>query len=104
MMVARAAVERMIAAYPQTRYRSIHAYPLPQGPQQDQFALFDCMIDPETGEYLSEDFTFCRRWRDIGGKLWLDREGALTHCGPHDFHGNVAARFPASMSHKASAG
>ena len=39
-------------------------------------ALFECMIDPETKEYLSEDFGFCRRWRALGGKIWLDVEGA----------------------------
>ena len=93
MMIARSAIERMVAAYPQTRCRSAHAYASQQAPPAEQFALFDCMIDPQTGEYLSEDFTFCRRWRDIGGTLWLDREGPLTHGGPHDFRGNPAARF-----------
>lgn len=93
MMIARAAIVSMVAAYPQTRYRAIHAFPLPVGAQAEQHALFDCMIDPATGDYLSEDFTFCRRWRDIGGKIWLDQAGALTHCGQHDFRGDVTARF-----------
>jgi hypothetical protein len=37
------------------------------------------MIDPETREYLSEDFGFCRLWRELGGKIRLDAEGSLVH-------------------------
>lgn len=95
MMVSRAAVARMIAAYPQTRYRAIHAWPLPDGPERERHALFDTMIDPQTGEYLSEDFAFCHRWRAIGGRIWLDTQCRLTHVGSLEFHGNPAARFAA---------
>jgi hypothetical protein len=54
------------------------------------YNLFDCMIDPETGMYLSEDFTFCHRYRKLGGKVWLDTESRLHHVGSMDFHGRVA--------------
>ena len=47
---------------------------------RNQYALFDCMIEPETGVYLSEDYTFCRRWRDLGGKIWLDTPGRPDPC------------------------
>lgn len=30
------------------------------------------MIDPDCGEYLSEDFAFRRRWTDLGGEIWMD--------------------------------
>jgi hypothetical protein len=29
------------------------------------------MIDKETGAYLSEDFVFSQRWRDLSGKIRL---------------------------------
>ena len=50
------------------------------------------MIEPDTGIYLSEDYTFCRLWRNLGGKIWLDTQGALMHVGPHEFCGAPAAR------------
>ncbi len=43
------------------------------------------------GVYLSEDFMFCKKWRDMGGTIWLDRKGRLNHIGAHIFHGNPSA-------------
>lgn len=48
------------------------------------FALFDCWID-ETGNYLSEDYAFCRRWRDLGGDVWADPGLLLSHNGTATF-------------------
>jgi len=91
MLLKRQVIERMIAAYPETRYKSVHAYS--NAKATDNYALFDCLIDKETGAYISEDFAFCQRWRDIGGKIWLDTEGKLTHIGSYSFGGDPAARY-----------
>jgi hypothetical protein len=91
MMIKRQTLERMMSAYPHTRYTAAHTAAVPSR-SPHQYALFDCMIDPDNGHYLSEDYTFCRRWRDIGGKLWLDTKGELIHVGPHEFLGQPAAR------------
>ncbi len=91
MLIRREALERMIAAYPETRFITAHDRS-EQNPSQNLYALFDCMIDPATGEYLSEDYTFCRRWRDIGGEVWLDTRSQLQHTGPWEFAGNLAIR------------
>jgi hypothetical protein len=64
----------------------------------NRFALFECMIDPKTGTYLSEDFAFCKRWTDIGGEIWADLESKLDHVGPSVFHGDVSSQFGASAS------
>jgi hypothetical protein len=37
--------------------------------------------------YLSEDFFFCRKWRDIGGRVWCFPEANLSHAGVHVFAG-----------------
>ena len=59
----------------------------------NRFALFECMIDPATGTYLSEDFAFCKRWTDIGGEIWADLQSRLDHVGPSVYRGEVASQF-----------
>lgn len=52
-------------------------------------AIFDCMIDPITRRYLSEDYAFCRRWQQIGGKIFADVTTVLGHVGNLRFNGSV---------------
>ena len=37
------------------------------------------------GRYYSEDWTFCENWRDIGGKVWVDKRVLLKHTGTYVF-------------------
>ena len=93
MLIKRTAILKMIAAYPESRYGRVHAFG--NAAVEDNYALFDCMIDKETGTYISEDYGFCQKWRDIGGKIWLDTEGRLTHIGSYNFPGNPHLRYGA---------
>ncbi len=92
-LIKRHVFERMIAAYPETKFNSVHAFPRPRESSENLYALFDCMIDKQTGAYLSEDFSFCRRWRNIGGEIWLDTNSRLTHSGSYAFRGHASPRF-----------
>jgi hypothetical protein len=92
LMIKRRVLEQMAARYPQTHYKTAHNSAV-NNPSPNLFALFDCMIDPATGHYLSEDYAFCKRWRDLGGTIWLDTQSKLTHVGPHDFVGDARMRF-----------
>lgn len=94
MLIRRAAILGMVAAYPETHYAAAHAADADEQ-SPNQYALFDGMIDPETRHYLSEDYTFCWRWRRIGGQIWLDTQSRLGHVGLHEFRGDPAQRFPA---------
>lgn len=101
-LIRRSALERMVAAYPETHFTCVHTLPM-SGVRRDAlqssnlFALFDCIIDPETGTYLSEDYSFCLRWRKIGGEIWIDGASKLTHSGPYQFVGDHASRFSCGM-------
>jgi hypothetical protein len=97
-LIRRGALERMIAAYPERHFKSVHDLPMSgsrrdAAPSANLFALFDCIIDPDTGAYLSEDYSFCLRWRRIGGEIWIDAASKLTHAGPYEFVGDHAMRF-----------
>lgn len=61
----------------------------------DYHACFDCMIDPTTKRYLSEDYAFCRRWQQIGGKIYADLATTLGHVGNLPFSGCLKDRLKA---------
>jgi hypothetical protein len=50
-------------------------------------AFFDTSIDLKTNRYLSEDYTFCRRWQNIGGQVWIDPTIILNHHGTFTYRG-----------------
>lgn len=41
--------------------------------------------DVREGRYYSEDWTFCENWRDLGGKVWVDKRVLLKHTGTYTF-------------------
>lgn len=59
----------------------------------DYVAVFDCMIDPKSKRYLSEDYAFCRRWQQMGGKLYADVRTTLGHVGNLTFGGSLKERI-----------
>ncbi|MGA2451588.1 MAG: hypothetical protein ABTD50_23265 [Polyangiaceae bacterium] len=87
MLIRRSAVERFISAYPETKYATTHTFPAAAVQSANQYNVFDCLIEPETRTFLSEDFAFCHRWRRLGGKVWLDTRSCLQHVGTYDFCG-----------------
>jgi hypothetical protein len=89
MMIRRPVFARMAERYPETRFRSLHVASNAGVGEEEANAFFDCMIDPDSGTYLSEDYTFCKRWTDIGGEIWAYAFSRLTHVGPYAFHGDL---------------
>jgi hypothetical protein len=70
--LTRACVERMVEAY-----RGELAFDAAEG--REEYALFNPMI--LNRRYLGEDYSFCQRWRTIGGKVWVDPTVDLRHVG-----------------------
>lgn len=86
MMIKREVIDKMIEAYPELKYNNDLNTPKELDPHF--YAFFDTMIDPKDKRYLSEDYTFSRRWQDIGGEIWLDPSISLNHYGSFNFQGN----------------
>jgi hypothetical protein len=96
LMIRRQALEKMCQRYQSLRFRADHNYGDALAGSTNRVALFDCMIDPDTGVYLSEDFAFCKRWIDMGGEIWADLTSRLSHVGPTTYEGNLATQFAAA--------
>lgn len=90
MMIKREAILKILKAYPELKYNNDVNINNPQI-NDNFYALFDTMIDPIDRRYLSEDYTFCRRWQEIGGDIWLDPSISLNHYGHFCFQGNPNA-------------
>ena len=99
LMIRRHVLEKMCAHpdYAPLQFFREHSRDALAG-SANRFALFECMIDPATGTYLSEDFAFCKRWTDIGGEIWADLDSRLDHVGPSVFHGDIASQFASAPS------
>ncbi|MBL8771714.1 MAG: hypothetical protein JNK30_10065 [Phenylobacterium sp.] len=86
LMIRRAAMQRLFDAYPQLRAKMRD---MADAQAPEAVMVFDTMIEPETGQYLSEDYAFCRRWRDLGGEIWADVSARLTHVGHAAYTGSL---------------
>jgi hypothetical protein len=87
MMIKRETILKMIEKYPELKYNN--DVQMGGVDLKDNFyALFDTMIDPIDKRYLSEDYTFCRRWQAMDGDIWLDPSISLNHYGSFCFQGN----------------
>lgn len=93
LMIRRHVLERMCARYPELQFTSDDRYDRSLEGSPNRFALFDCMIDAETGTYLSEDYAFCKRWLDMGGEIWADTKSKLRHVGPARFSGDFTTQL-----------
>jgi hypothetical protein len=52
------------------------------------YAFFDTGIDQERKHYISEDYYFCKKWRDMGGKIYARVDIPLTHIGTMKYKGS----------------
>lgn len=90
MLIRRAVIEALAARHPELRYTA-DALDRESGLAGEQLtALFQPMIDPDTGHLLSDDYAFCRRVRDAGYRIWLAPWMRTTHTGPARFAGALS--------------
>jgi hypothetical protein len=54
-------------------------------PKFDKYlkTYFDTAV--RQARYYSEDWTFCENWRDLGGKIYVDKRVLLRHTGTYTF-------------------
>ena len=91
MAIKRGAFEKLEEKFPELNCKNDH-----QNRDFDDYcAVFDCMIDPDSRRYLSEDYAFCRRWQQCDGKIYADINTTLGHVGNLPFSGCLNDRLKA---------
>lgn len=86
MLIKRQVLVRMAEAFPELMYK--YSFTTTFDHMFDNFAFFETMIDPETRDYLPEDYAFCKRWRSLGGEVHADIVSRFTHVGSRVYTGN----------------
>tara|TARA_R110000824_G_scaffold286392_1_gene474556 strand:- start:217 stop:954 length:738 start_codon:yes stop_codon:yes gene_type:complete len=87
MLIKRTVFDKMIEKYPD---KNIIQKTVINGEYVDRpnlWNFFDCIHDPETKTYLGEDFSFCKLWKDIGGKCYVYVNDPIIHVGEHQYEG-----------------
>lgn len=91
MCIPRKTLEKYKEAYPEYSYKPDHARTANFDGSNEIMAYFDCIIDPKTKRYLSEDYFFCQKVREAGMKVWMCPWMQINHIGTYVFKGNMAA-------------
>ena len=98
MMIPRETLEKFRDAYPELSYRPDHVRTDNFDGSREITAFFDCVIDPETKRYLSEDYFFCKWARNAGMHVWMCPWMQMQHIGGYIFKGSMAAIGTLGMS------
>lgn len=91
-MIRRDCITKMLEVYPEMVDTRLHLHPAGETMRQTGtnrlLRFFEKMDMPERG-VISEDLSFCIRWRKAGGQVWAAIGHKMSHVGPYDF----AARY-----------
>lgn len=89
-LIRRDCITKMLEKYPELIDTRLHLHPagetLRQTGTNRLLRLFEKLDIPDRG-LVSEDLSFCIRWRDCGGKVWANIGHRMSHVGDHDFAG-----------------
>jgi len=77
MMIAREVFEKLAIHLPTYTTNKFNGH----GEKTTEY--FSTMIDDDA--LISEDYFFCRKWRSIGGKVFVDKTINLTHVGSYQY-------------------
>lgn len=81
MKLSRVQLEKMVEQYPDSEFY------VGTAPDKRAWALF---ADYRIGKHkMGEDYAFCKRWTEMGGKVWIDPEIKMGHCGYKTFEGHL---------------
>lgn len=71
MCIRRDVLEKMIIDYQELEYEVPYENNSSKQPVK-MYTLFDSILLIDEKKYLNEDYSFCERWKNSGGKIYLD--------------------------------
>ena len=89
MLLKKQVFEKMIKAYPNLKIEQPTIVNGEETTKPYYYNFFDTYHEPETKRYYGEDFGFCKRWTEIGGKCYLYVTDDITHVGEYRYTGNL---------------
>lgn len=81
MLIHRSVFETMRDKMPQIEFTVDTNHPSAGNKEWDFFAVGPYKYPSGLVRYLSEDWMFCQRWRDLGGDVWADTKIQIKHMG-----------------------
>jgi hypothetical protein len=87
MLIKRTVIEKLIEKHPELKIYQPTVINGKEVEKENFYNLFDTLHDIETKRYFGEDFGFCQRWTDIGGKVYIYAMDYITHIGDHQYCG-----------------
>lgn len=90
MMIRRSTFDKYDQAFPEQKYRPDHVRSANFDGSREIMAYFDCIIDPTTKRYLSEDYMFCYNVQKFGGRVWICPWMRTAHVGTYVFSGSLS--------------
>ena len=87
MLIKRRVLEKMIEEYPHLEIFQPTNINGKEEKKDNMYNLFDTLHDPKTKRYFGEDFGFCQRWADIGGKVYGYIDDPISHIGEYCYTG-----------------
>jgi hypothetical protein len=86
MMLKRSLIEEMEVVYKDTKYTDKTGHLRTEEEQKHCYALFDCCVKNQ--DYLSEDWYFCERVREMDKSIFIDITIDLSHLGTIPYVGS----------------
>ena len=89
MLIKREVFDKMIKAFPEKKISQPTILNGEQIEKEYFYNFFDTYHEPETKRYYGEDFGFCKRWTEIGGKCHILVDEYITHVGEYRYTGRL---------------
>ena len=87
MLIKREVFDKMITKLPELKINQPTIVNGEMIEKEFMYNFFDCYHEPETKKYYGEDFGFCKRWSEIGGKCHILVDEYITHIGEYRYTG-----------------